>query len=322
MQRALIVVNPQARDGKISERWQERFQEISNALPNWELSTFWTTKENRGAKEVRDAVKRGIQKIIVVGGDGTLTEVIQGFFENGKPFSTKDTEISILPAGRGDDFFKTLTHQRFFTSRSAWRFALQILNRGSPQKIDVGMLQWLSPSSGTPRAFINIASFGYPGLVVHKVHSQAGALAKTRLGKSAWAYVLQGLSALIDYRRLEMRVSVDDQIYYQGKVFSGFVLNGQFNAGGICWSRDARVDDGWFHLILLKKPWSRPQVVVAKKVSVEILDPRPKTHPYFEIDGELLEESETRGATFQILPRALLVNSTNALGAIHKVNSV
>jgi diacylglycerol kinase family enzyme len=57
----------------------------------------------------------------------------------------------------------------------------------------------------------------------------------------------------------------------------------------------------------MKNPWGSPIRAKAKKIQVEIMDDRPKKHPYFEVDGELLEGHETRGAVFQILPQALNV---------------
>jgi diacylglycerol kinase family enzyme len=306
MDRTLIVVNPKARDGRISETWPQREKEILRALAGVNAEIFWTTSEDFGARAVRNALVSGIQRIVVVGGDGTLTEALQGFFEKGVAIAPKAV-LLIMPAGRGDDFFKTLANQRFFRGQSAWNFALDVLEKGVPKKIDVGSLQWLNDTPSPSRAFINIASFGYPGLVVHKVQAKEGYLAKTVLGKSAWAYVLQGISAYREYRTLEMKVSVDETVFYQGKVFSGFVLNGRYNAGGICWDPAVKVDDGLFHLLLMKNPWGSPIRAKAKKIQVEIMDDRPKKHPYFEVDGELLEGHETRGAVFQILPQALNV---------------
>ncbi|KAH9322914.1 hypothetical protein KI387_017553, partial [Taxus chinensis] len=59
------------------------------------------------------AIKGGAAAVIAVGGDGTLHEVVNGFFEAGKPVRTQDegatdaTSLGLIPLGTGSDFART-----------------------------------------------------------------------------------------------------------------------------------------------------------------------------------------------------------------------
>jgi diacylglycerol kinase family enzyme len=326
--RVLVLVNPKARGGRLERNWPTRQREILEALGSDVSVEFALTAETeRGASHVRSALLNGFQKIVVVGGDGTLSEAIQGFFDQGRIVSPQAV-LAVMPAGRGDDFFKTLSQRRFFSERSAWEHGLKLLRKGKALPIDVGRIDWLGSAPQVPRYFVNVASFGFPGLVVQRVHAQEGVLAKSFLGRTAWTYILQGWGALLQYRPIKTQIKVDDEILYQGDVFSGFILNGKFNAGGVCWSSDARLDDGLFHFLLLKPmswfqqlkvtlkslliPWNQLDGVVhtqGKKIEIWVQPECKKSHPFFEIDGETLENADTRGAIVEILPKTICLLS-------------
>src|SRR5436305_2005059 len=68
---------------------------------------FATQAPGHATELARQAIKRGARTIIVVGGDGTVNEVVNGFFENEKLISN-DAELTIVPRGTGSDFLRTL----------------------------------------------------------------------------------------------------------------------------------------------------------------------------------------------------------------------
>ena len=70
------------------------------------------------------------------------------------------------------------------------------------------------------------------------------------MGKSGWAYLVQIVTGLVEYKPIPTEVKVDGNVVFDGAMFSGFVLNGYYNAGGIRWSDEARIDDGILHVVL------------------------------------------------------------------------
>src|SRR5690348_2013455 len=134
--RTLIVVNPNAREGEVGRKWPQLEREIVGALAaasagEHPVSVVQTGAEDRGIPQVRAALKDGVKRVVVVGGDGTVSDVVQGFFENGKPVAP-DASIAVVPCGRGSDFFKAILQRKGKTHMkgSTWKQALQLLRDG------------------------------------------------------------------------------------------------------------------------------------------------------------------------------------------------
>jgi diacylglycerol kinase family enzyme len=252
--KARVIYNPQARGGQVGEAWAELEAQIRGAMPGAAIEVLRTERAEDVSRLAREG---GFDRLVLVGGDGTLSEAAQG------AVGTK-LELALLPAGRGNDFFKSLNEAG---SGNAWELGLRVLREGRARAIDVGRIRWLSKRGGPDRHFVNIASFGYPGLLVQKVHLRAGILGRSRLGKSSLAYLSQSLSSLREYRPVSVRVDVDGVRVFEGPVFSGLLLNGWFNAGGVRWSRDSSLDDGRLELLLqeprglLASAWSAPRML-------------------------------------------------------------
>jgi diacylglycerol kinase family enzyme len=323
-----ILVNPNARAGAVGQKWPDLQAHVLGALGEGEARIEFTTAEDHGAAAVRRALKDGAERIVVVGGDGTVSEAVQGFFEQGQLIAP-EAILAVMPAGRGDDFFKVLAGGRCSSTEQAWAQGLEVLRRGRPEPADLGRITWLAGDGAAlpgMRAFINIASFGYPGLVVHRVASRAGALGRTRLGKSGWAYLVQIATGMAQYKPIETEIRVDGEKVFDGPLFSGFVLNGYYNAGGMRWSDEARIDDGIFNVVL-----SEPRNPVAtaltgprmlsgnwrgvrgihlfpgKRVEIRTREAGERGFPLFEIDGEQPEPAGVRGAAIEVLPSVIRV---------------
>lgn len=335
--RIVVIVNPTSGGGRLRRTWPQKERELRPLLESkgfTDIEVVFTTETDHGSGAVREAVKGGLRNIAVAGGDGTLSEVVQGLFEGPgmKPVSAggadgDEVNLIVLPTGRGNDFFKSLVDRKFYSELDPWRRGLNNLREGLASPIDAGCMDLIDrDGTESSRVFINIASFGYPGLVVQRVHGREGWVGKSPLGSSSLTYLAQSTAALLKYKPLQMIVKVDDRVVHDGAVFSGFVLNGAYNGGGMCWSREARVDDGRFDLYL-----SEPQSAVAsvsnlprmysgdwdgvkgvhlhrgKSVELRLKVPDAKTHRIFDIDGDQPERPTTIGGRFTVMPSALRV---------------
>jgi diacylglycerol kinase (ATP) len=322
----MILVNPKAREGAVGKNWPDLQHQLLGALGEGKARVEFTTDVDYGAGMVRKALKDGVERILVVGGDGSISEAVQGFFENGKPVSP-DATVMVMPAGRGDDFFKSMVGRRCSSTADAWKQGLELLKHGKSEPVDLGRLSWLPHKAGVAagasfdRAFVNVASFGYSGLVVQRVMQQSGALGRTRVGKSGWAYLLQIATGLMEYKPLPVEVRVDGESVFDGPLFCGFVLNGSYNAGGIRWSDEARIDDGLFHVVvseprdalstvlsgprMLSGDWKNVKGVhrfKGRRVEVRAHPDGKRDYPLFDIDGDQPEKPGTDGAVFEVMP--------------------
>src|SRR5260370_3456885 len=97
------------------------------------------------------AVRESRPVVVAVGGDGTLNEVVNGFFHNGAPLPTT-TRLAMVPLGTGGDFRRTL---RIPLDPKP---ALQVLQTGVGRRLDARAASFRTPEGGSERRhFISIA---------------------------------------------------------------------------------------------------------------------------------------------------------------------
>jgi diacylglycerol kinase (ATP) len=149
---AFVVFNPNSANGRTGQDWEAIEAALEKVFP---LMTFFvTTAPTQAARMVRDALRDGHMEIIAVGGDGTINEALNGFFERGAAVSP-DAVFSFVH--NGDD--STLC--RRLGVLPGWRAGLAHLAHARIHKRDLGRVACLS-TEGLPvtRYFLGGASFG------------------------------------------------------------------------------------------------------------------------------------------------------------------
>ncbi len=190
-----------------------------------------TTAPGHATELTREALTEGARLIVAVGGDGTISEVANGFFD-GERAIAPEAELAVVCRGSGCDFIRT-----FGISKKTDR-ALDVAAGGTARTIDVGVARFTGPD-GEPaeRLFVNVASAGMTGFAAEKANQSS-----KRLGATvtfAWA----GLSSLISYTNRRMRVSIDGE---ERELVSNNVIvaNCRSWAGGMKILPMAEPDDG------------------------------------------------------------------------------
>src|SRR5580692_2763060 len=103
--RTVVIVNPQSQGGKLGKRWPELADTLGRAFPFDEARTMGPGDATRLARE---ALRAGAERVIAVGGDGTINEVVNGFFDaDGQPISPS-AAFGLVPYGTGGDFRRTM----------------------------------------------------------------------------------------------------------------------------------------------------------------------------------------------------------------------
>ncbi|MGK5088089.1 diacylglycerol kinase family protein [Bdellovibrionota bacterium FG-2] len=328
MEKILVLVNPMARHGEMQSRWEKQkgivLALLGSKFHGCSIDVKMTNPEDHGEGIVREGLKSGVTKVVVVGGDGTISEALQGFFEN-KTVINSAACLIVLPAGRGDDFLKTLVGERFFGSDAGWQAAISLIRKGREKSCDVAEMEFRSSEGASvgSRYVANVVSFAYGGLVVDRVH-RARSDWDRMLNQTGLAYAIQTLMGIKEYSSLPMKVRVDGADFFEGKVLAGFVLNGRYHGGGVCWDSKATIDDGLLNLVLVE-PLS--PLAIARSLPLLMqgyLKGVPGIHhiqgsnfeimrtgggdlsfPLFEIDGDQPEPKATCGAVFKALPGAV-----------------
>jgi YegS/Rv2252/BmrU family lipid kinase len=215
----------------------------------------------------RRKLVEGFTRIICVGGDGTLNEVINGFMDASGSVRP-EAKLGFLPNGTGCDFCRTVSKNMSLEN------ALDIIQADRSRTIDLGRLRYQDHEGRAGiRYFINITSFGLGGEVVDRVNRTSKACGPFL------SFIWATLVGIFIYDSKRVRFRVDEGPEQQVAIMNIAVANGQFHGGGMQVAPDARVDDGLFHITLigeLSLPevfWHLPklytgQIKKIKKVSI------------------------------------------------------
>ncbi len=304
----VLVVNPQSAGGKTERRWPELRATIQEAFGTFD--ECFTRSAGDATKLTREALRGGAELVVAVGGDGTINEVVNGFFD-GEAAIAPTASFGIVPAGTGGDFIKTLGIPRD-------TFAAAAALKTPARTIDVGRLRYLA-DDGTPkvRHFINIASFGIGGLVDRYVNDSSKAFGGTV------SFALATLKAGAQYKNARVRLILDGGTPKEGKIYNVAVANGRYFGGGMKIAPDAAVDDGWFDVVTLGdfgftdlilrgldiytgKHLANPKVTVARARKVEAVPVDGAGPVLLDVDGEAPGRLP---ATFELLAGALKVRA-------------
>ena len=234
--KTFFVVNPFSANGSTGKRWAELQAKVARAIPEFEHA--FTKQPMHAAELTREAIHKGFECVVAVGGDGTINEVTNGFFENGKAINAK-AALGVVSRGTGGDFRKTFGWDTDFD------LALQRVAGGKNVPFDVGELEFRAHDGQTGRRyFANICSFGVSGVVDQEVNRSSKALG----GKLS--FMLASAKAMMKYDDRKVRFSADGGPGEDVLVTTLAVGNGKYFGGGMKVCPDAEVSDGQFDVTL------------------------------------------------------------------------
>jgi YegS/Rv2252/BmrU family lipid kinase len=225
----LVIVNPNAGKGKGKKDWN-----IISSLLKREGLTYserFTTGKGHAISISDEAIAEGFRKIITVGGDGTLNEVVNGVMRN-RNCPPEEIILALIPVGTGNDW------GRMFGIPLDYEKAVGIISGYRIMRHDVGSISFYNGDIQSERYFINIAGLGFESVVVRRTNIQKD---KGRGGKLIYFYNL--LISLLSYKNTAAEVTIDGT-KKKIKFFSFNVGNGRYSGGGMRQTPDAVPDDG------------------------------------------------------------------------------
>ncbi len=236
--KTVIVANPRAGAHGVGKRWKEYNRSISGFFGPAEVRL--TEGPYDATRLTREAVLAGFERVVVVGGDGTLNECVNGFFsENGDHFLGTNVSLVLYPAGTGGDFCRSIG----MDSDSMQ----DIMQDATERRIDLGRVTFADPRGASrSRYFVNISSFGASGLVVDRVNRTSKVLG------GRLSFLLGTVQGLVTYRHQRVRLQVDDAFDEELLVNTVAVANGRYFGGSMKMAPNALVDDGLFDIVIVE----------------------------------------------------------------------
>lgn len=208
---------------------------MRNDFPTAEVQ--FTQGVGDGARIAADALARGQELLVAVGGDGTLHEVVNGMMSASEQ-DRKQAVLGIWPAGSGSDFARGAGIPTTAAAHTA------LLCGGEPQLLDLGHIS-CHTADGIPiqAYFLNAADFGIGAKVVERLQKRARWLP----GRSS--YLWQTVRTLVTYRNPTATLTVDEGLPFERTFKSIVVANAPYFGGGMCIAPDARSNDGHLDLV-------------------------------------------------------------------------
>lgn len=257
----VLVVNPNSSSGVTGKGWDDLYSEIKNVLGS-NLEVALTKKAGDGSALTRQFLKQGFKKVLAIGGDGTLNEVANGFFEepvgihsdkiNGPAESAPlksinpDAIMGVIPAGTRNVLAKSLGLPEGIVA------CCKAFNLGKPKKIDAIYATATNkedPSSTTSKICLNAAEMGVAGEIIER-SKKVREVVNSRIVSTITSIA----ATLPTYQSNECEISIDDD---DGRKFAikmtmAVVANGQFLGGGFKVAPHASMSDGLLDLVVVK----------------------------------------------------------------------
>jgi diacylglycerol kinase (ATP) len=320
--KTFFIINPSAGGKNITAHWNNVLLPLIKKQFRNSDHTF-TKKSGQASVLTTAALKQGYQRIICVGGDGTLNEVVNGFFENNKLINPR-AALGIIPSGSGGDFVRSLGIKHDIIK------ALKTIKKDRTNKIDVGHVLFKNKKL-KPRFFVNIAEIGLGAIIMEHVNR------KNRKLPALYRYLTGTLQGFASYNNIPVTISlphrpvdpsnhrtIEPLIPRPQKInlTNLIIANGQYFGRGMRPAPKAKLDDGLFDVIVIKDlNWLKffthfPEIYKQRKkissqffqtfqtAKITVKPQTRKTTLLSELDGENHGAGEM---TFEILPQALKI---------------
>jgi diacylglycerol kinase (ATP) len=236
--RPFFIVNPHAGGGSTGHLWPDWQQRIRRVLGKVDFAfTEWSL---HATTLTREALNRGHDRIIAVGGDGTLNEALNGFFEDGNP-CCPGAALAYIPNGTGADFSRTLG----FHGRPIDEHIERLLS-APVTSVDCGEVRFVSTQGEeTNRLFINESSLGFSA-------KTAAAVNKARKHfRGKLPFLIGVVRCLSTLKNPILRISVEGELVHEAPTLLVAISNGKYFGGSMMIAPDAEINDGLLDIIVI-----------------------------------------------------------------------
>ncbi|MCL7451743.1 MAG: diacylglycerol kinase family lipid kinase [Anaerolineae bacterium] len=265
----------------------------------WETTAHETERSGEATSLARQAREEGLDAVLVIGGDGTINEVVNGLAES-------NVALGVLPGGTGNVWAKELG----LPTRSPLHLlplvdSVKALVPGSRRRIDLGR--------ANGRYFLQWAGLGLDAEVTYAMEPRSRR--QRRLG--ALGYIVAGLTVASNMVGTRTRIWIDDERIYRRSILV-VISNSQLYGGKVRIATDARMDDGLLDVSIFAGTGfgSALRTALGVITGLHVRDPRHSFYRgrtiHVEADSPMAihVDGEPLGTTpleCEVVPRALTV---------------
>lgn len=230
-----VILNPNAQEHKGLDHWNEMAAKLDEHHVRYE--THQANGKNKGIEIARQLCQEGHRHLIVIGGDGTLNEVVNGICTAG--IDTHEVFLAVIPHGRGNDWARTHNYPTDFLQ------SVDGFLKGNFISHDIGLTKVFKESQLLEqRYFININSYCFSAEVIYETVYNKPKFFNVSV------YILGIFSALFKHKAIPVKIQ-SAECQYDDKPFMISVANCQYNGGGMRQAPEARYDDGLFDVVVI-----------------------------------------------------------------------
>jgi diacylglycerol kinase (ATP) len=297
-----IIINPKSGKKKYRHQRKELFMVLKHHdIPfDYRVTRF----AGHASKIARYFVESNYKNILVLGGDGTMSEVINGIF-SANVETTSDLKIALIPRGTGNDW------GRFWGLDRDYRKSIDVFLKAKTQSIDIGKVAYDMEGEKEAHYFINSIGLGLDAAVVNLTHRL-----KEIFGSHSFMYSVSLLLAVFSYKAHKIRIQANNETISE-KMFTMNIANGCYSGGGLKQTPNALPYDGLLDVMIARKP-TFLKIIGAlgflfrgKLLEHSLIDSFQTTDLYIQCDKKALLEADgiiVNGSspfTISILPQAI-----------------
>jgi len=234
-----IIINPKSGKKQLNQQRKYLFLTLKNAGIQFDYRL--TKFAGHAAKIARLFAEKKYQNFMILGGDGTISEVINGIFSANIEF-TASLKIALIPRGTGNDW------GRFWGLTRDYNHSLDVFLKGKLQPIDIGKVEYELEGEQQTHYFINSVGLGLDARVVNITHRL-----KRYVGSHSFLYSIALLFAVFTYRARKVRIRSSNRNIDEN-MFTMNVANGCYSGGGMKQTPHALPYDGLLDVMMAKKP--------------------------------------------------------------------
>lgn len=294
-----LIVNPLAGQGRTEKalpQVKRKLKEVFN------LQVYRTQRVGDGIPIAKKALNQDCQILVAMGGDGTVSEVVNGIIGS-------KAILGVIPCGTTNVFAAEMGIPFNLFK------ACEVILSGSTRKIDIGKACPVVPRGKKRRVndrhFVLMAGVGFDAQIVQEVDPEVKRMLKDL------AYILTGIKTLFTYKPTLMEIELDGEKKEKG--YFVVVGNARCYAGRyFSITTQASIEDGWLDIcifkkgdiasfvryitgVLLRKHLAYSDVYYRRAKRIQITAP---VSTLVQADGELIGQTPMH---FTILPHAVSV---------------
>lgn len=220
--KTILIINPSCRPRKI----KKCLSTIVGILRdnNFSVDIYYTQGYGDATVAAREFVTAGYDMVIVLGGDGTVNEVINGIADY-------QVTLGIIPLGTSNVLARELKIPLDPLEST------ELIVKGKRKRCDLGKVG--------NRYFSLMVGCGFDAYTVSKTNMKV----KKIFGR--YAYILAGLYHILRYKPQEIQLNLDDGKVYESGTFV-VISNAHFYGGEYELTPNAKIDDGYLDACVLQ----------------------------------------------------------------------